>query len=92
MIKCDKGNVVIQGSASLVFAELSTLVHSLHYDVLTGHSEMAPEESREKILKAVEDGFMSDEELKKQTQENVGEVFGKLMEALKDILQGKGVE
>ena len=92
MIKCDKGNIVINGSAVLALSELTTLVHAMHYDVFIGDVGMSPEESREKILEAIEKGFLTEEKIKQEVTESAGEVFAMLLDALKDIVQGKDVE
>lgn len=93
MIKCDKGIVEIKGEESMVLAELSTFIHHLHHRVFVEIVELTPEESKETILEAVENGFLSEEEIKAKKEFSKEEAKVQILKALDDlkaILQGKG--
>lgn len=93
MIKCNEGIVEIKGDAYIVLAELSTFIHHLHHKVFTGIVEMPPEESKKAILEAVENGFLSEEEIKaknESSKEATRERIMKMLDDMKAILQGKG--
>lgn len=92
MIKCDKGNVSIEGTRPLVLAELSTLVHSLHHGVFTGDQGLPAEVSRKLILEAVEDGFKTEEEAKQKAIGMTKELLSEVLNSLQKILNGKDDE
>lgn len=92
MIKIDKENVEIVGNGPLVLAELSTLVHSLHYGFFIGEVKIPPEKSREMIQKAVEKGFLSDDEIAAEAEKAKKECLVDILDKLKDLLTGKDDE
>lgn len=92
MIKCDKGDTVIKGNTSTVLSELSTLVFALHHHVFVEKAEVAPEDSRKMILEAVERGFKSMDQTVEDEEEALGNVMVKVLDMLKEIIQGKDVE
>ena len=89
MIKIDMNNVEIVGNVPIVLAELSTLVHSLHYGFFTGEVKIPPEKSRKMIQKTVEKGFLSDDEIAVQAEKAKKECLVDILDKLKDLLTGK---
>ena len=92
MIKCDKGNVCISGSKTMVLAELSTLVHSMCYGVLIGDREMNPADARSEILDAVEYGFMTEDEAKAKAsdmREDVGDIIEGVISMPENLVKGR---
>lgn len=95
MIKINKGDVEISGVWPIVRTEFAGLVNSLHYNILTAELGLSPQEAKEEIMKAVEDGLKTEDEIKDQAKEalkNLSELIGGLDEVLKKILAGKDEE
>ena len=67
MIKCELNKVEIAGTKCIILSELSTIIHTLF---------TAEEFDAEEVKEAVEEGMISEEELKKMSEE--------LAEELKD--------
>ena len=84
MIKVDKGSVEIHGQRPLVMAELTTLVHALYHNILTEHDGMSPEEAKAQINRAIENGFMTDEQAKEKAKELIGKSITAILDALMD--------
>lgn len=76
MIKIEKGRVEISGLYPNVMADVSTLVHNLYHNICIEHAGMNPEEAKADILRAVNYGFMSKDE-----------VHAKAAKAKEDMLQ-----
>lgn len=89
MIRIDKENVEIVGNGPFVLAELATLVHSLHYGFFVKEVGIKPEHSRKMIQKAVEKGFLSDDEAAAEAERAKKECLIDILDNLKDILSGK---
>ena len=93
MIKIDNGTIEITGAFPVIMANLSTLVHHLYHSILTKNAGMSPEEAKETILSAVEDGFMSKDEVHAMALEALAELTSDpetLMNMLKDVFSKKG--
>lgn len=93
MIKIDKGTVEITGAFPDIMANLSTLVHHLYHNILTENVGMSPEKAKETILSAVEDGFMSKDEVHAKALEAIEKMKNHpelLMDMLQAILSKKG--
>lgn len=86
MIKCDKGNVVIEGMKSLVLSELTTLVHVLTYEVFMGDLEMSLEEAKENIQRAFELGLKPEEEVREQAKADLKDMLGQFGDMLGGVL------
>lgn len=86
MIKCDKGNVVIEGKKSLVLSELTTLVHMLTYEVFMGDLEMTLEEAKENIQRAFDLGMKTEEEVREQVKADLKGMLGPFGDMLGDVL------
>ena len=85
MIKCDKGNTIINGKSVDLLAELSTLIHHmLDQFVEAGASR---EEAKEMLTKAVNNGFMTEEELDEKLKENVRAKLLEPKDALDRLLE-----
>ena len=61
MIKCDKGQIAVNGEIGDVIAELTTLMHSLFWRIvdITGEEE----DTRELFEDVLQQALLSDEEL-----------------------------
>ena len=79
MIRCDKGNINIEGTKYEIMADLSTIACCLKE-----HTNLKVEDIRE----AIEDGFLSDEEFEKKSNERIKELDESLVSKL-DKLVGK---
>lgn len=90
MIKCNVGNVTIEGQGTLVLAEYATLTRAMH-KVFTEECGMSPEKSKDKILEAVNQGFMTEEQVKNKADEVFDSVIS-MLTALRDAMQGKDDE
>lgn len=84
MIRCDKGNINIEGSKDEIMADLSTISCCLKE-----HTNLKVED----IMEAIEDGFLSDEEFEKKSNERIKELdesfvskLDKLVSKLKEEL------
>lgn len=82
MIKVDKGQVTIIGQHPIVMAEFTTLVHEMYHSILTEHGGMTPEEAKEQINRAVELGFMTDEQAKEKAKELISQSITEILDAL----------
>lgn len=92
MIKINRGDVEIEGVWAIVRTEFAELVHSLHYDILTDKLGMSPEESKEEIMKSVEDGLRTKDEIENDAKEalkSLSEFMGGLSGVIEKILAGK---
>jgi len=85
MIKCENGLVKMQGDPRLLMADLTTTVHAMHYDVFIEKHNFDPEHSREMIIRAVEQGFSTEEEIENELKESLLE----LLDKLKELIEGK---
>ena len=90
MIKCSVGNVMIEGQKPLVLAELATLTRTMH-KVFTDECGMSPEVSKDKILEAMNQGFMTEEEVKNKADEVFDSVIS-MLTALRNAAMGKDDE
>lgn len=84
MIKVDKSNVTVIGQHPIVMAELTTLVHEMYHTILTEHGGMTPEEAKAQINRAIENGFMTDEQAKEKAKELIGKSITAILDALMD--------
>lgn len=75
MIKCELGNVKIEGSASTLLAELTCINRALYECLLEDKSE---DVAKELILKTTEKAFMSLVELKSDTKAKIAELLNLL--------------
>ena len=80
MISTNKGHLRVEGTNSEIMADLSVIIHGIHEDL---SNEIGQEKSKERIMKAVEDGFKTDKEI----MSNVDALVKKF---LKDLLEGLG--
>ena len=85
MIKCKKGTVDVCGTTTDLLTELSTIVHSLYYDLLIGKHEFSHEVARGFIHKAVNLGLMTKEELEAE-EDSKKKKLVEVIDALKEIL------
>ena len=92
MIKCDNGNIEITGMKSEILADLSTMVHVLHFNVFIENRGMTAEESRKMILDSVEIGFLSESEAKEKLCGGVKDNILKVLDELKELLSRKDDE
>lgn len=81
---------MIDGKKPLVLAELATLTRAMH-KVFTDDCGMSPEESKDKILEAVNQGFMTEEEVKNKADEVFDSVIS-MLTALRNAALGKDDE
>ena len=88
MIRCNNGDVLVEGSMPVLLSDLSTIVHAMHYDVCNAEG-MSYSESRERILKAVELGFKTEEECKHEAVRLTKELLEKVLCDLTKILDGE---
>lgn len=82
MIKSGKGTVEITGTPAKVLADVSLLVHHMHHNCFVKEAEIPADESKMLILKAVEKGFQTEQEIRLETLH--------LLEKLQDMIM-KGV-
>lgn len=87
MIKADKGMVTLEGKGLVLLAELSGIVHSLNNTMIERGVEK--EASKKTIISAVEDGFQSNDDLKRRAEEAV-EGIGNLIHRILDEILGDG--
>lgn len=93
MIKIENGNVEITGALPDVMANLSTLVHHMYHNILTDSVGMSPEKAKETILSAVEDGFMSKDEIHAKALDALEKIKNNpefLLDMLQAIFDKKG--
>lgn len=77
MIRCDKGNINIEGSRNEIVADLATIAKCLKE-----HTNLKVEDIRE----AIEDGFLSDEEFEKKSNERIKELDESLVSKLDKLV------
>ena len=82
MIKTRKGETVIEGNIAEICADLAVIVDSAN-EALT--EEIGAEEAKKEIMKAVEYGLMSDDELKHAMNETANKALCELTEALDEF-------
>ena len=88
MIKVELNKVKIEGTKCIILGELSTLIHTLF---------TAEEFDEEEVREAIEEGMISEEELKKMSKELVEELkdnekLRDFKEFLDTIFDGKDAE
>lgn len=88
MIKVELNKVKIEGTKCTILGELITVIHTLF---------TAEEFDEEEVREAVEEGMISEEELKKRSEELVEELkdnekFREFKEFLDTIFDGKDAE
>ena len=88
MIQIKNGNVEMKGNGPELMADLSTIVHHLHFDVLIDDKGFSPEKSRKMILEAVEMAFMDDAEIEDKAKKALLTV----LDMFKEFLTGKDEE
>ena len=88
MIKCENGLVKMQGDPRLLMADLATTIHAMHHDLFIEKHHIDPEQSREMIIRAVEKGFSTEDEIENELKETLLEVLDKL----KELIEGKDDE
>ena len=69
MIRSKYGKTQISGSTVEVFADLTTIIMTMKNALV---EEMGEEDLRKKILNAVDEGFLSEEELSKKIADEIG--------------------
>lgn len=82
MITTKKGRTVIEGSINEILADVSIIIDSVN-EALT--EEFGAKEAKQHIMKAVERGFMSDDELQAKKKEFADKVACELTEALDEL-------
>lgn len=95
MIKIDKGIVQICGDLKDILADISTIVHNLHYECLVDKANIPQEESRKMIMNAVELGLKKREDVEKEVKESKERMKSEALKALdelRSILLGKDEE
>ena len=90
MIKIDKGNVEIEGSALEILAEISTMIHEVCYEILIERCDATPEQAKEDIMHAVERAFLIEDEMRDTAAEALENVLEKAAKLLGDLLNRKG--
>lgn len=93
MIKCDMGEVIIEGTGTEVLGELSALVNAL-YEGLTEKAGGDPEKVKDDIRKAVELGLKNKAELDDEVKKALvgfAELLGKAIEKLSDKLNKEDI-
>lgn len=74
MIKTKRGDIEISGITSEILADISLIVKAVNKNLVT---VLGKEKARERIMKAVERGFYTDEERHLELQEAIEKVIGK---------------
>lgn len=93
MIKIERKHIEISGSYPIVMADVSTLVHHLYHNLCIENMGMNPEKAKEDILHAVNNGFMSKDEIHAKALDALEQIKNNpefLMDMLQAILNKKG--
>ena len=69
MIRSKHGKTQISGTTVEVFADLTTIIMTMKNALV---EEMGEEDLRKKILNAVDEGFLSEEDLSKKIADEIG--------------------
>ena len=84
MIKTQKGEFHCKGSVNELCADLSIIVNILYNKAFSKH--MTQKQAKELILKAVEQGLMTEEEIDGILKNSIGDFF----ESLAKFMKGEG--
>lgn len=74
MIKTKRGVIEVSGITSEILADISFIVKSVNKNLV---AVLGKEKAHERIMKAVERGFYTDEEVHSELQEAIEKVIGK---------------
>lgn len=74
MIKTKRGEIKISGITSEILADISLIVKAVNKNLV---AVLGKEKARERIMKAVERGFYTDEERHSELQEVIEKAIGK---------------
>lgn len=89
MIKSKEGTIEFYGSVAEILADLSSIVHTLYFNVMIGKNGAKPEYARAKIMDAFEHGFCTKEELDIEI-ECLHDSIEKIIDALGEFVKKAG--
>lgn len=81
MIKTEKSITQMQGELRQVEAEFSVTAKAMQ-KCLCDQTGMTEEKAEARVMELVKRGLKSEEELKKEVEERIDKVFGRLLEAI----------